>query len=216
MDIEALADALVEVGRAGNPNAALALPGAGIHSKVVRAACQFRGSVINKIAALSAADRASFAKALAVYENSVGGIGSVTALQYVMRLFPDSVDQGYETFAWITENTRSLWYYSDRAIEFMEPEVAAVHHAAARNEVERRNYELAASARSRRAAMATGNLYNAIRRGDIKAVEALLAKGADPEVFSPSGETLAAYALKLGREEITKQLEAAIVARNSA
>lgn len=213
MNIDALIDALLEVGLAGDLHVATKLPGAGVHSQVTRASSLFRGAVIDKIAALSVRDRVSFAKALAVYENTVGGIGSVTALRYVMRLFNDDAEQGYEAFFWIVENTRSLWYYADRSVDFIEPDVAAARRAAARAENERRNYELAAPARARRADRATGNLYNAVRRGDPKAVQALLAKGADPMAMTPAGEPLISYARATGRKEIATLLE---VARGAA
>lgn len=212
MNIDTLIDALLEVGRASDLHAATKLPGAGVHSQVSLAASLIRGPVIDRIASLSVHDRVSFAKALAVYENTVGGMGSVTALQQVMRLFDDDTEQGYETFIWITENTRSLWYYAGRAVDFIEPEVAAIRRAAAQAENERRNYALAAPARARRADRATGNLYNAVRRGDPKAVRALLAKGADPMATTPEGEPLISYARSTGREEIAAQLE---VARNA-
>ncbi len=216
MDIEAIINALLEAGRAGDPYTAATLPGAGVHSQVVQVVSSFRrAAVVDKIAALPVADRTSFAKALAVYEDSVGGMGSVTALQYVMRQFSDSVEQGYETFFWISENTRSLWYYSGRAVDFMEPEVAAARRTQALAEKERRNYELAAPARARQAARATGNLYNAVRRGDLKAVQALLATGADPSICTPTGEPLINFAQTAGSEEIAKQLAAACGSRNA-
>jgi hypothetical protein len=210
MDIDTLVDALIKVGRTGDPYAAASLPGAGVHSQVVQVASYFRrATVLDKIAALPVVDRISFSKALAVYEDSVGGMGSVTALQYVMRLFDDAVEQGYETFSWICANTRSLWYYSSRAVEFMEPEIAAERRAIARSEVERRNYELAEPARVRRAARATDSLYNAVRRGDLKAVQALLAKGADPTISTPTDEPLVEFAQTAGSKEIANLLEAA-------
>ena len=164
---------------------------------------------MHKVAALPLEDRIALAKALAVYEDSVGGIGSVTAVQHVMRLFGDSVEQGYETFRWITENTRSLWYYADRATDFIEPAVVASRRAAVQADKEKRNFELAAAARGRRAERATQNLYNAVRRGDIKAVQALLATGASPTASTPTGESLISFARAAGRETIAAQLEAA-------
>jgi len=209
MNIDALIDDLLEIGRAGDFRAAKKLPGAGVHSQVVLASSHFRDGFVDKVAALPLDDRIALAKALAVYEDSVGGIGSVTAVQHVMRLFGDAVEQGYETFRWITENTRSLWYYADRATDFIEPAVAASRRAAAQADNEERNFELAAQARARRAERATQNLYNAVRRGDIKAVQALLATGASPTASTPTGESLISFARAAGRETIAAQLEAA-------
>ena len=201
MNIEALIAELFEVGRTDNLASAATLPGAGVHNQVVLVASHLRkGATLAWIAALSVADRVAFAKALAFYEHSVGGIGSVTALEPVMRLLSDSVDQGYETFQWILLNTRSLDYYMGRAIDFIEPVVAAAQRAAARAENERQNYELAEPARARRAQQATDNLYNAVRRGDLKAVHALLDKGADPQILTPDGVSLIQCARALGRE----------------
>jgi hypothetical protein len=212
MDIDALVDSLLEVGRAGDFQAATSLPGAGVPSQVLLASSCFSREVVDKIAALPIDDRVALAKALAVYENSVGGLGSVTTLQYVMCLFGDAVEQGYETFRWISENTRSLWYYAHRAVDFIEP----ARRAAARAENNRRNYELAAPARARRANRATANLYNAVRRGDIKAVQALLGSGANPTAMTPMGESLISYARASGQEDIAAHLEAARDAHGSA
>ena len=217
MNIYTLIDAMLEIGRTGDLQAAQKLPGAGDHRQVVAFSSEFPGAVIaKKIASLPVDDRVALAKALAVYEDSVGGIGSVTAIQHVIRLFSDDVERGYETFRWITENTRSLWYYAHRAVDFIEPHLAEVRRATARAETERRNYERAAPARARRAERATENLYNAVRRGDIKAVDALLAQGANPEALTPSGELLISYARSSGREGIAAQLEAARDAKGTA
>jgi hypothetical protein len=216
MKIDAHVDALLEVGRSGNFEAAAKLPGAGVHSQVVLAASLFRGAVIERVASLSIEDRVALAKATAVYENSVGGIGSVTGVQHVMRLPWSSKERGYETFHWICEHTRSLWCYADRAVEFIEPEVAALRRALARAEVEQRNYKLAAPVRARRAERATANLYNAVRRGDVKAVHALLQTGADPTSTTPTGESLISYARSAGRDDIACQLEATRNARSAA
>lgn len=216
MNIDALVDALLDIGRSGDLQAATKLPGAGVHSQVVLASSRFRGAVIDRVAALPVGDRVALAKALAVYEDSVGGIGSVTAVQSVMRLFTDAAEQGYDTFRWISENTRSLWYYAGRAVDFIEPEIAAAGRAAARAENERRNHELAAPARARRAERATENLYNAVRRGDFKAVQALLGSGANPSAVTPTGEPVISYARASGRDQIAALLEAARDAPSAA
>jgi hypothetical protein len=206
MDIDPLVGELLAVGRAGNPSAASSLTGAGSHAKVVLAASRMRGPILNEIAAWPVADRVALAKSFAVYEDTVGGIGSVTALAYLMRLFRDSADQGYETFAWIERNTRSLAYYAGRALDFIEPEVASARQAAARADKERQNRAVVDLAQARRAQQATGKLYNAVRRGDLKAVEALLLQGADPGVLTPQGIPLVEYARAEGRDSIANLL----------
>lgn len=216
MNIDALIEALLEVVRNGDLQAAKRLPGAGIHSQVVVAASRFRGAVIDKVASLPVDDRVGFAKALAVYEDSVGGIGSVTAVQHVMRLFTEDVEQGYETFRWICDNTSSLWYYTERAVDFIEPNVGALRRASARAENDQRSYGLAAAIREKQAERATKNLYNAIRRGDVKAVQALLRIGANPIGTTSTGELFISYARSSNRENIAAQLEAARDTNNAA
>lgn len=206
METDEFVDALLELGRSGNLQAVTNLPGAGVHQKVCNMTSRFRGQVLERIATLSVEDRVALVKALAMYENSVGGLGSVTAVPYVMRLFGDAIEIGYQTFQWIVDNTRSLWYYKDRAVDFIEPELSAMQRKAAQEEVELKNYERAAPARAKRVERATSNLYNAVRRGDIKAVQALLSIGADPETLAPNGESLISYAQSLGRRDIAFQL----------
>ena len=53
---------------------------------------------------------------------------------------------------------------------------------------------------------ATARLANAVRRGDLKAVEALLAKGADPAKAMPRGNSLVHLALEHGRHEMAEYL----------
>jgi len=55
-----------------------------------------------------------------------------------------------------------------------------------------------------RSIKATRNLPNAIRRGDIKAVQSLIALGADPSVASPDGTSLHDYAIALGHTHIAE------------
>lgn len=207
MDIDNLVAELLAIGRAGNPADASSVTGAGIHAKVVLAASLMRGPILDEIAAWPVADRVALAKSFAVYEDTVGGISSITALAYLMRQFRDSVDQGYQTFAWIEGNTCSLAYYAGRALDFMEPEVAAERQAAVRADKECRNRALADSIHARRAQHATAKLYNAVRRGDMKAVQALLLQGADPTVLNPHGVPIVGYARAEGRDTIAELLE---------
>lgn len=55
-------------------------------------------------------------------------------------------------------------------------------------------------ARDRRAAAATSNLANAVRRGDVLAIRALLAQGARPAEAVPGGGSLQALAASHGRQ----------------
>lgn len=101
-------------------------------------------------------------------------------------------------------------------LSFQNESTANAQRAAKRAETERRNHDAAAPARAQRAERATRNLYNAVRRGDIKAVVALLGMGANPSTLAPTGESLIDYARATGRENIALQLEAARNARGLA
>ena len=54
---------------------------------------------------------------------------------------------------------------------------------------------------------ATRKLYNAVRRGDLKAVRALLLRGADASSLTPEGEPLVSFALRQNRHEIVAILQ---------
>ena len=81
MSPAAIIRTLVTYGRDENFSAVTTLPGAGIHAQVLRFSDSLRRSGLDQVEALSPSDRVAFAKALAVYEHSVGGLGSVTALE---------------------------------------------------------------------------------------------------------------------------------------
>lgn len=84
------------------------LPGAGTTGGVMRVVSRWRAA-LSFIERLSAEDLRHFAKGIAVFEDTIGGIGSVTLLQHVMHRI-DEPDNA--TLNWITSNTRSYWYYS--------------------------------------------------------------------------------------------------------
>lgn len=54
---------------------------------------------------------------------------------------------------------------------------------------------------------AASNLFGAIRRNDVKAIHALLAKNPDFSVRNAEGQTVVEYARSLGRQETARQLE---------
>jgi hypothetical protein len=180
------------------------LTGAGNHKSLCDFASRLHGSQLEDVATLPVHDRAAFAKALAVYEDSVGGLGSTTALQHVLRLFEDDHHEGFRVVDWIYSHTKRCDYYN--LYDFIDEAAARRRHAEAQAENERKNYELAAPARARRAESATSNLFNAVRRGDVKAVRALLQKGASPSATTPDGKSLAEYAEANGRADIAELL----------
>ena len=61
-------------------------------------------------------------------------------------------------------------------------------------------------AKQLRAVRAEHNIFKAVQRGDIKAVEALLLKGANPNMLTADGISLAQFAESVGQIEIAKRL----------
>ncbi len=204
MDIETLLQSLLSAGRSGQFESARSLPGAGIYSEVLRLADRYRGTLLGFFAKLNNEDRCCFAKALAVYEDTVGGLGSVTMLH---RLFPLFADTDHAVFDWVLVNTRSYWYYSHGAASYAGFEAALRYQELRRAESLGKEEERAAEARTRRAIRATSNLYNAVRRGDTNAVASLLDQGADPKSTTPEGVPLHEFAVSAGRIEIAKLLK---------
>lgn len=159
---------------------------------------------LTQIAPLSRDDRVALIKGLAMYEDSIGGIGSVTHLQ---RLIADLEEPVSDAFDWIVTNTSSYDYFS-KGTKSWDHYMRALEGKKKRQEEhleEERLREEAAKARN--AVKATGNLLNAVRRGDIKAVTALIEKGASTDQKLESGESIHEYAIKHGYSEIASLLE---------
>jgi hypothetical protein len=191
----------------------LAIPGAGNHGQVVRYTYDLRGALLERIAALQPAEQASFVKALAVYEDTVGGLGSVTALQWVL---PVISDPDHVVIDWVLANTRSYWYYSNGAKSFAEMWGRRASDACRQAENWREEQERQAEAKVRRGERATQKLYNAVRRGDIKAVKALLEQGASASASTPEGMSLAEYAAVNGRADIAELLGESALGKNTS
>ena len=199
MDPTAFFAHLLSIGRAGRFADTQKLPGAGVHAAVLRLADSHMNALLSYFVELDQPARSCFIKAIAAYEDTVGGLGSVTTLH---RLLPLTEDPDHAILDWILSNTCSYWYYAHGAKSAAELDALRRARAAQRAESEERELARELAAKRRKANQATANLYNAVRRGDLKAVEALLAIGADPAVEAPDGHSLHDYALGTGRAEI--------------
>lgn len=202
----AIIESLVTAGRAEDYAAVAAIPGAGVHAQVLRFSDSLRRDGLAQVKALLVLDRAAFVKALAVYENTVGGLGSVTALERVLPLIQD---EDHVILNWILSTTQSYWYYSNGARSFAELQTIKAAHAERRAQNEKREAERARLAKARKVDQASTNLFNAIRRGDTKAVEALLRQGAAPQGVTPDGIPLVRYAEENNRTAIAELLRQA-------
>jgi hypothetical protein len=206
MSPAAIIESLVTAGRAEDYAAIAAIPGVSVHAEVLRFSDSLRRGGLAPIEELSALDRAAFVKALAVYENTVGGLGSVTALERVLPLIQD---EDHTILDWILSTTRSYWYYSNGARSYAELQEIKAANAERRAQNEKREAERERFAKERKAEQASANLFNAIRRGDTKAVEALLRQGAAPQGLTPDGTPLVRYAEENNRTAIAQLLRQA-------
>ena len=186
----------------GNVQDVERLPGASEWAAVCRRTCELRPLLV-ELKNLPREDQASFIKSLALFEQTIGGIGSPTLLLNALAAVDDP---DHAIFDWVLTNTTSYNYYSRGAKSFadlQEIEARANARSCANLTDERQR---AIDAGVRRAARASGNLFNAIRRGDVKAIQALLAQGADPETQDESGLSALAYADQLHRTQIAHLL----------
>lgn len=205
MDVDLLFDGLLTIARDRRFDGVVDLPGAGQHRAVLRIADVHLSALIDFVEQVPKQVRADFVKAVAAYENTVGGLGSVTTLK---RLLPLLGDSELEALDWILGNTNSYWWYGHGA--------SSVAELAEWNRLNNERRELALAkeverecfARLRKADKATVSLPNAVRRGDINAVRALIARGADSRAASMDGMPLLQYAKVRGLNEIAEVLEA--------
>ena len=158
---------------------------------------------LNVIAQISISDQESFVKAVALYEETVGGLGSVSFLH---RIFETIDDPRHDLFDWVVNNTSSYDYYSGGAKSFAELQTIKRGYAARKAEKKKGERERERTAKHLRAERAEHNIIKAIQRGDIKAVEALLLKGVSPNMLTEDGVSLAQLAESIGQIEIAKQL----------
>lgn len=163
------------------------IPGSGVHKHVCDIVSKHREKMLEFFINLSLVEKLAFIKAIAVYEESVQGVGSITSLREFFRNTPEIY---IEALDWVLKNTNSYWYYSNGAKSYSDYCLIQQNKEKYRAESLRIEDEIKRAAKERRGIKATSNLYNAVRRGDLKAVRALIAKGADREVKAPDGTSL--------------------------
>jgi Ankyrin repeats (many copies) len=175
------------------------------HASVLRLADVYRDKVLAFAQALSQSDQIAFIKAIAMVEDRVGSLGSVSNLPRLLSLVDDPERA---LFDWVLRNS-SRYYYSKGARSVSGYDLACHFEAERRAEGMRRDAERQLQDRKRIAEQATDNLYKAVRRGDLKAVRALVEKGADVTVSAPDGTSLIALAAADGNTEMVQVLEKA-------
>jgi hypothetical protein len=202
-DLDSLLQDLLSIGHKESFEDLSCYPEFQDHSSVLRLADVYRDRVLAFARALSQSDRVAFIKVIAKVEDRVGSLGSVSNLPRLLSLVDDPERA---LFDWVLRNS-SRYYYSKGARSVSGYDLACRLDAERRAEGIRRDTERQLQDRKRIAEQATGNLYKAVRRGDLKAVRALIEKGADVTVSAPDGISLIVVATANGSSAIVQELE---------
>ena len=214
MHLQEILDRLLDAGRREAFADISCLPELCPHMAIIQLLDKHRNEIVPYAQNLDANDRAALTKSVAVLENQVGGRGSVT---HVQRLLPLLSDPDRRILDWILRNTKSYSYYSHDATSIEELDFIKSGIAKRNAEKsERLKIELKEQQenRERKTRTATENLFNAVRRGDIKAVQSLVAKGADVKTLAPNGMTLIEFAVSLSRTAIAEELQVVLEKQN--
>jgi hypothetical protein len=203
MTVETLLHELVAIGRSGEFSKTPLVAELQNHSSVLRLADVHRDQVIAFAMSQPLADQIALVKSIAVVENQVGGLGSVTNLERLLPLVPDPERKLLD---WILRNTMSYSYYSFGACSIEEYDTACRRKAERAAEGISRDEARQAQDRKRISETATKNLFNAVRRGDLKAVHALVQRVADVNAPTPDGSSLLDLAASKGYEAIATEL----------
>ncbi|GAO37340.1 hypothetical protein SCT_2761 [Sulfuricella sp. T08] len=212
MQLDLVLDRLLQVGRTEAFADIAQLPELCPNMAVVQLLDRCRDELVPYVEGLAANDRIALIKSVAVLEHQVGGRGSVTHLKRLLALVSDSERSLLD---WILRNTTSYWYYAHGARSVEEYDLSKTQIDRRTAERVQRDYERQLQDRERVATAATAKLYNAVRRGDIKAVQALLSKGADAGSLTPEGASLLSFAESRGHAAVATELRNALGGRNA-
>lgn len=173
-------EALIGIARKGDLSQVTQLPGMKSFQNVIAILNYNNTELFRYFYALPEKDKVHLAKAIAVLEDSVGTLGSVTMLRQLLPLMTDKRDTLLD---WVLKNTRSYEYFSNGARnikEFRRNEQQRHENAVAQRQKELQQAE---ESRKRKAEHASKMLAGAVRRNDQKAIKSLLEQGADPGVL---------------------------------
>lgn len=154
MPSQALFDQILALGRGDNADEIARLPGAGDHAQVLLVSSRHLQALLDYCAALPPAEREWFVKGIALYENTIGGLGSVTNLKRLLPLLGQAQESVID---WILRNTRSYWYYAHGAKSLADYEAieCARTHRTSESLLLEKERELQAKARKAKVATAT-------------------------------------------------------------
>lgn len=131
-------------------------------------------------------DRDALIKAIAVYEDAVREVGSMSMNRELLFYRPGGDNTALD---WVLRNTRG-WYYGKGARSLEEYESSLVRAANRRMAAVAKEDLRYARSVQERARKATAALCNALCRRDAAALAALFARGGDSRVTCPDGGSL--------------------------
>ena len=163
---------------------------------------------------LSIEDLVAIIKCLTIAERSFEGwkAGSVSPVIWLFRRLSGLDPNLADTIAnWVLTHTENDYLPfgtvnlgAKSLAEYHRLKEVASERAQARREAEVHRQE---SARQRKAQEATHALIGAVKRGDVKAVKALIAKGADINAKDSAGVSISEHAHMKGNQEILELLK---------
>lgn len=159
-------------------------------------------------------------KALTMAEQRLKGwsCGSVSPVRTLYDALPLPSSEKTQIADWVLLHTENPWipFTNFGARSLADYHVRAATVAAHAEEVRRNERQRQQDAQARRTAKAGRDLPAAVRRGDAKAVIALLAKGADPLAKGSADLTAVQMAEQLGRADILEMLRDELQKRDRA
>jgi len=194
---------LVEIARSGDYSEIAQMADPANRSSARRVVMECRDDMMSFAKALPLDERVAFIKSIAMLEHYFGGLGSVTNLTWLLPLVSDAERNVLD---WVLRNTKSYRYYSHGARSADELDLVRRRIADHSAERIRRDQERQLQDKKQIAEAATRNLHNAVRRGDIKAVRALIHKGANVKAPGSDGSAPVTLALSMGYDEIAAEL----------
>ena len=148
---------------------------------------------------------------LEMADNNTFGFGSVhPAILIIKRIREDHPEECDELDKWVLENSSNDWLpwgrTRGRFKSWQEVDDDYWRRRDNADAEEERQEEAHAAKLERDKAKAQHNIYNAIRRKDIGAIDAMIAKGADLDKPNDEGKSPRAYAEELGDEKVLRRL----------
>lgn len=189
-----------------------ALPSFSKHSAVCRLVDVHREVLTAEVRSMSPDDRVAFVRAVAMLEQAVGGMGSVSAILYLLPVLGPERRKAIElalsdTPQW--ERRCNAWALGAGDILDYDSRQRALWE---RRDAHARKFQSEKETKLRRR---SANLHRAIRNKDVKAVAELLELGVDPHSVTSEGLTCLELAKQVGVSANVENIQRAINSMSS-